>query len=205
MKNRPVHSGLNLVCGGPSFHYKETIGIGERLKSGPTAAEYWEQVKVFQCPWKLSWRGVFKKLWLTGEDGKFKEEKWEVGKRRARPQSAFNQGWLVAVLHLLLGFVSETGQESLCELSQLSGDRSLVSRWPSEKWLMLLKIPWTLLFSACCHNFDVSSFDICSSSNYSLWLSTYREWKGLPFKDFMCHYCHLCGRTAIFSYKSVSI
>lgn len=45
----------------------------------------------------------------------------------------------MAALHLLLCFVSESRQESLCGLSQLSGDRSLLSRWPSEKWMMLLK------------------------------------------------------------------
>jgi len=98
----------------------------------------------------------------SAESGKCKG-----GKRRAGPQSASDQGWLMAVLHLLLVFVSEIGQESLCGLSQLSRDRSLLSRWPSEKWLLLLKIPLLLLFSACCHDFGVSSFDICSSSNYS--------------------------------------
>lgn len=127
-----------------------------------------------------------------GNDSQWKMEdptaKSNRGKRRARPQSAFSQGWLMAVLHLLWVFVSETGQESLCGLSQLSWDRSLLSRWLSEKWLMLLKIPLPLLFSACCHDFGVSSFDICSSSNYSFWLCTCRAWKGLSFKGSVSHY-----------------
>lgn len=114
------------------------------------------------------------------------------GKRRAGPQSASNHGWLMAALHLLLVFVSETCHESLCGLSQLSGDRSLFSRWPSEKWLMFSKIPLPLLFSACHHDFGVFSSDMCSLSNYSFWLCTSRAWKALSFKGSMCH-CFLCS------------
>lgn len=59
----------------------------------------------------------------------------------------------MTVLHLMLIFVSETCQEPFCGLSQLSGGSSLLSRWLSEKWVILLKLPLHLLFSACFHDF----------------------------------------------------